>query len=723
MPDQYATRRQFIEENNITSHGSYYSCALCYTGTPTGYWTDQYGTRCAICDTCKDSKGRGCDMCHEAGITSTMHGHNVAVAVRNPVRLPNVPKWDQIPISSRMFCLTCYEKVNGYDLQPKETKCKDCQEVYLWQNLFPIDWDHDKRCFMDSLCPVCWVKRNELYPREDPHFKTFRCGTCSKFAPYNGQSYCFHCQDTELEICNGCQSVVSVNLLDNHYRYVHEKQKLWRQLPGQQFPEGVRQPIGGNWVTVCHPCIAKADGEIDSVEIPCGRCEDLTMVGDLDTHQTYNRPICPDCYLFQEEAMWTCDDCGDTFDRQREEPYGTDDDDNCLCRHCYNEQRDMVPRSATTRCYFSWALDLPTERHFQGAKFGVEIETGWSEHNRPEHGEYHGRSRAPRPFLDNWKAESDSSLDDVWGVEIISPILQGVEGVAEVIAQMGIIKECGGFVHPVTGQHIHVNDEGKTSYNTLIYLTSVMEEFLLASTGGYSRWKNQYYSQRVKAAMVDPRRTFERRSQVQNTMPGHSVCDWDGETFEFRYPPGTLMPEQFVINHGLTQLMVWAARTISEDKLCNLALNSFDLWENSQEVVRLHRQVLIGAGIMHEFGWHKGGSWIGLPYDPTISFTVGVQDGRGASRQVSLPSEDRLLSRLDRQVQRFYLRAEHGVRHRFNQQDYHTENERTRGVLAKGSAEGMTQEVLEVLANGLPSDHVLSGFSEWFTSPVQALVA
>jgi hypothetical protein len=58
-------------------------------------------------------------------------------------------------------------------------------------------------------------------------------------------------------------------------------------------------------------------------------------------------------------------------------------------------------------------------------------------------------------------------------------------------------------------------------------------------------------------------------------------------------------------------------------------------------------------------GWAKGGDFLGMPYDPAKPATVKVTDRYHsyANRSpVTLPSEEEILRRLERQISNFYRR-------------------------------------------------------------------
>ena len=101
-------------------------------------------------------------------------------------------------------------------------------------------------------------------------------------------------------------------------------------------------------------------------------------------------------------------------------------------------------------------------------KFGVEVEcylpTGTIE---ALGGYHHGLQVAWLP--NGWNGQSDSSLshcpDGYRAAEIVSPILSGEEGLAQVWFTLEAIKELNGVVNNTCGLHVHVDGRTLTSRN------------------------------------------------------------------------------------------------------------------------------------------------------------------------------------------------------------------------------------------------------------------
>lgn len=61
----------------------------------------------------------------------------------------------------------------------------------------------------------------------------------------------------------------------------------------------------------------------------------------------------------------------------------------------------------------------------------------------------------------SWKVTTDSSVD--YGIEVVSPILNGENGIKKVEKVVGVLKKLGGFVDGQCGIHVHVDGTDLTS--------------------------------------------------------------------------------------------------------------------------------------------------------------------------------------------------------------------------------------------------------------------
>jgi hypothetical protein len=122
-------------------------------------------------------------------------------------------------------------------------------------------------------------------------------------------------------------------------------------------------------------------------------------------------------------------------------------------------------------------------------RFAVEIET-----HMPQGYERgpHGRG-VPVPWLPGWLADADPSIVpptyDRWGIEYVSPILDGPDGVEAIRAAVAAIKARGGKVNMSCGLHVHVDFDkrDKAALRRLVKLVANHEKGLYAVTGTVTR--------------------------------------------------------------------------------------------------------------------------------------------------------------------------------------------------------------------------------------------
>ena len=96
--------------------------------------------------------------------------------------------------------------------------------------------------------------------------------------------------------------------------------------------------------------------------------------------------------------------------------------------------------------------------------FGIELECCLPQTAILQHGirigGYHHGIQLPAPFPQGWTAERDASIQATRpghvGVEIVSPVLKGAEGIAQVKAVAKLLRDMGGAVNSSTGCHVHI---------------------------------------------------------------------------------------------------------------------------------------------------------------------------------------------------------------------------------------------------------------------------
>lgn len=136
----------------------------------------------------------------------------------------------------------------------------------------------------------------------------------------------------------------------------------------------------------------------------------------------------------------------------------------------------------------------------QQATFGVEIECfipyeamereGWRV------GGYHRGEAIPGHR--GWKATSDGSIHADAGcspVEVVSPVLRGSDGLAQLAAMAVKLNAMGAKVNRSCGFHVHVGFDAANEAAALvrmIFITANVEDGLFAATGSPSRTNNGF---------------------------------------------------------------------------------------------------------------------------------------------------------------------------------------------------------------------------------------
>jgi len=133
--------------------------------------------------------------------------------------------------------------------------------------------------------------------------------------------------------------------------------------------------------------------------------------------------------------------------------------------------------------------------------FGIELETIAPDRLVREEGLRIGpyRRGVQVPYLpEGWKAEADGSIDNGHGghkCEIVSPVLRGPEGLAQVAAAVRTLEAKGHRVNASTGVHIHVGwnrDWDSAALARLVTIVAYLEKGLYAITGTKSRERGRY---------------------------------------------------------------------------------------------------------------------------------------------------------------------------------------------------------------------------------------
>jgi len=155
------------------------------------------------------------------------------------------------------------------------------------------------------------------------------------------------------------------------------------------------------------------------------------------------------------------------------------------------------------------------------------------------------------PGHPGWKAMRDASIGsrdyNMAGVEVVSPVLSGPDGLASVRAMCEALREMGAKVNVSTGFHVHVGWTGRAAQlRRLICLVSHHEQALYAATGTHSREGNHFcHSIKVThsalarmRSMEDVARAHMSRYHVLN-LANLLSRSRDKSTVEFRVFAGT----------------------------------------------------------------------------------------------------------------------------------------------------------------------------------------
>lgn len=215
--------------------------------------------------------------------------------------------------------------------------------------------------------------------------------------------------------------------------------------------------------------------------------------------------------------------------------------------------------------------------------FGVEIETSIPTSSLTAQNWVVGGFRAGRniPGFPGWQAMHDGSIVPSIGhrgVEVVSPVLQGIEGLNAITAMVAKLNEMGAKVNRSTGFHVHVGfSNDAQALVRLIFLTANVEPALFAATGSQARVSSTY-TKSIKAgfAAVQAPGSVNTLRKLQTKVTAVSdryhvlnvvnLINGNRPTVEFRVFAGTLnatkMRAYVQISLGLVQLAVENPRRV-----------------------------------------------------------------------------------------------------------------------------------------------------------------
>lgn len=275
--------------------------------------------------------------------------------------------------------------------------------------------------------------------------------------------------------------------------------------------------------------------------------------------------------------------------------------------------------------------------------FGIEIECCLPMRARIEVGGYH-RGVAVAGLPAGWNAQADGSIAPpmgYYGVEIVSPVLQGSEGLRQVVAVCCWLKTLGALVNRSTGLHVHVGFPAvcRPRLQHLVHTVSNFEEAIYASTGTHSRERGHYCrsvrrnfqgADLAGGQISGPTRDRYHVLNVSNLVSGYKP------TVEFRAFAGTINARKIVAYVRMCLGLV--ERALSDKKPPK--------WEGQRPAGRSPMLRKTGNGytqltrLLYHLGWVKG----------RTSYTFGNVTGEGLPSIEECKAELRRLARkYDRQ--------------------------------------------------------------------------
>jgi hypothetical protein len=256
-------------------------------------------------------------------------------------------------------------------------------------------------------------------------------------------------------------------------------------------------------------------------------------------------------------------------------------------------------------------------------------------------GAYH--SGLPIPgFPTGWNAQSDGSIRPTIpgyvGVEIVSPVLRGANGLAQIADVVARLNAMGGRVNRSCGFHVHVGFpvEVIDRLGNLTFLMANLEKAFYAATGTKNRERNGYSSsiksvptirnlnyeavaaERSAAAMTAMRNgRHVAGPQRMHTLNLTNIQCGRRQAVEFRVFAGTLNLQKIVASIrmclGVVQKATDSRRRVEWEAAPRME-NGVSISPTGKE--EMHR-------FMYRMGWHRGGTTNGFVYGNLQSEHVG----------------------------------------------------------------------------------------------------
>jgi hypothetical protein len=261
-------------------------------------------------------------------------------------------------------------------------------------------------------------------------------------------------------------------------------------------------------------------------------------------------------------------------------------------------------------------------------------------------GAYHHGYPLPAPFPQGWTAERDGSIHAEYSrettVEIVSPVMQGAAGVAQVKQVAQTLKDLGARVNSTCGFHVHIGAASVADHDEvrqaewvakLLYQTAMHETALYASTGTHRR-ENGRYARSIKGfsaqrQLADAIRKAPKERKAGRLQDGvyhaarHSVLNLTNlfsqkATVEFRYAAGTV---EWVKMLGHIQTCLALAEKATEQAKLD--------WEGIASE-RTYKQAGAGTRALDRFlyltGWTKGRRDVGKPQVEMAGWIADLAD-------------------------------------------------------------------------------------------------
>ena len=262
--------------------------------------------------------------------------------------------------------------------------------------------------------------------------------------------------------------------------------------------------------------------------------------------------------------------------------------------------------------------------------FGIEIECTIPHANAPQVGGYHaGRQIEGLPI--GWNAQRDGSIRagrGYVGVEVVSPILKGADGIQQIKLVCEWLKRIGAKVNRSTGFHIHVgfDRENRDQLARLVTVVANFEKAIYASTGTKSR-EQGHFCRSVQASQV------HRDGQLDNVCRYHVLNVVTGKpTVEFRAFAGTLCFAK-IVTHVRTCLGL-VEKTLKVKRLpkwtAKVPVETSPIHRGGEGLTALTR-------MFYWLGWTKGRE----------QYTFGMESNEGPSIQACKKTLVRLAKKYD----------------------------------------------------------------------------